>query len=488
MRSMHDRHRRLLGVSLLIAFASFLFAACSTGPGSGGVLEGTEWILRSYADGDTLAIVPETQYADAEFDRSRVTGVSGCNSYNAVYRQGGRTLLISQPALTLMACDEESMAFEQTFISNLQASRFYSVKRETLTIFAAKGATLLVFDAAPRNPLLGTWNVDSYADGNSAVSAPEDVRLEVVFGLASIGGFSGCNSFSGTYGTNGNYVRISRLASTQKACDETATAVETAFLEALQGTSFLDRRGDSMLLTDRKGSILVALSRPQPETAPSPSPSVEPSADATPAGTAAPKPTDTPAPSKTPPPTTAPTEAPSATPAPTPAPSVPPIIVPTVSTCDLLATDGTALGTLAYPAAWSTLSAPSDLACRYFDRDPITVPSDPATLKAAIMVATSSATYADVVAEATDASSWTVRQTVELEVDGLPATMVEGETKAVTGNLAAGTSRLAYIIDYGSAGTLTVFTVGSAGEDIYAANAAVLTLMVGASTFAAPTT
>ena len=132
MPSMHDRHHRLLGVSLLFAFASFLFAACSAGPGSGGVIEGTEWILRSYADGDTLAIVPETQYADAEFDRARVTGLSGCNSYNAVYRQGGRTLLVSQPAVTLMACDEESMAFEQTFLANLQASRFYSVKRETL--------------------------------------------------------------------------------------------------------------------------------------------------------------------------------------------------------------------------------------------------------------------------------------------------------------------------------------------------------------------
>ncbi len=328
MRTMRDRHHRLLGVSLLIAFASFLLAACSAGPGSGGVIEGTEWILRSYADGDTLAIVPETQYADAEFDRSRVVGLSGCNNYNAVYRQGGRTLLISQPALTLMACDEESMAFEQTYITNLQASRFYSVKRETLTIFGAKGATLLVFDAAPRNPLLGTWNVDSYADGSSVVAAPKEPALEVVFGLASVGGFSGCNTFSGTYGTNGNYVRISRLATTQKACDEEATAVETAFLKAIEGTAFLDRRGDAMLLTDRSGSMLVALVRPQPEAAASPSPSAEPSAEVTPAGTAAPKPTETPAPTKTPAPTTAPTEAPSATPAPTPAPSVPPIIVP----------------------------------------------------------------------------------------------------------------------------------------------------------------
>ena len=138
MRTMRDPHHRLLGVSLLIAFASFLLAACSAGRAPAASSRAPSAILRSYADGDTLAIVPETQYADAEFDRSRVVGLSGCNNYNAVYRQGGGTLLISQPALTLMACDEESMAFEQTFITNLQASRFYSVKRETLTIFGAQ--------------------------------------------------------------------------------------------------------------------------------------------------------------------------------------------------------------------------------------------------------------------------------------------------------------------------------------------------------------
>ena len=261
-------------------------------------------------------------------------------------------------------------------------------------------------------------------------------------------------------------------------------AVETAFLKAIEGTSFIDRRGDAMVLTDRGGSILVTLTRPQPEAAPSRSPSAEPTEEPQPSETA--EPTATPAPTKTPAPTAAPTEAPTATPAPTAAPSVPPIIVPTVSTCDLLTTDGTAIATLSYPAAWSTIAEPADLACRYFDRDPITVPSDPATLKTAIMVSTSSATYADMVAEATDEASWTVRQTVELEIDGLPATMIEGETKEVTGTLEAGTSRLAYLIDYGSAGTLTLFTVGTAGDDIYAANAAVLTLMVGASTFTAP--
>jgi hypothetical protein len=33
---------------------------------------------------------------------------------------------------------------------------------------------------------------------------------------------------------------------------------------------------------------------------------------------------------------------------------------------------------------------------------------------------------------------------------------------------------------------MTLFTLGAAGDEAYAANAAVLTLMVGASSFAAP--
>jgi heat shock protein HslJ len=479
---MLDRHGRLFA-SLPVAAAIFLLAACSASPGSGGVVEGTEWILRSYADGDSLVIVPETEYADAEFDRRHVTGLSSCNDYDALYRTGTRSLLISQPSVTLMACDDESMAFEQKYLANLDSSRFYSARRETLTIFGARGATLLVFDAAPRNPLLGTWSVDAYEAESAVVAPPEDVRLEVVFGLASIGGFAGCNSFSGTYGTNGNYVRISPLATTRLACDEAVMAVEDGFLKALQGTSFVDRRGDQMLLTDRNGSMVVTLSRPQPEAAASasPSPSDRPTEE--------PAPSETAEETSTPKPTTAPTEAPAPTTAPTAPPTVPPtvppIIVPAVSTCDLLA-DGTALGAISYPATWSTVAEPPDLACRYFDRDPIEVPSDPSTLSSAIMVATSATPYADAVAEATDTAAWTVRQTVEVTVDGLPATMVEAEATADTGGVPVGTSRLAYLVDYGTAGTLTLFTLGVSGDKTYAANAAVLTLMVGASTFSAP--
>ena len=45
----------------------------------------------------------------------------------------------------------------------LTQSRFYSVRRDTLTIRGADAAILLVFDAARIQPAPRPWVVDSYA-------------------------------------------------------------------------------------------------------------------------------------------------------------------------------------------------------------------------------------------------------------------------------------------------------------------------------------
>jgi heat shock protein HslJ len=365
------------------------------------------------------------------------------------------------------------------------------VRRETLTIFDADGNTALVFDASPRNPLLGTWVVDSFAPAPNALAAPlEGTSLEVVFGLASVGGSAGCNSFSGTYGTNGNVVRISRLATTQKACEEDVMAQEAAFLEALEGVAFLDRQGSTMQLTDRGGSLSVALVRPMPpeeEPAPTEEPTEEPEATETAEATEAPTEAPTPPPTPTAEPTGAPTATPPPTAAPTAAPTAPPpIILPTVTSCDLAAADGTPLATIFYPLAWSTLAEPPELACRYFDPEPITVPADPATLATAVMITTAETGYADAVAAATDPATWEVHQQVEVTVDGLPATMVEAAALVDSDGVAAGTSRLAVVLDYGSAGTMTAWTSGTADDEAYAAHVAMLTLMIGLSEFSAP--
>ena len=161
---------RIRSIAALVGLVA-LVAACSAGPGAGGELQGTKWILRSYDNAGTLTLVPDNQYADIEFDSNRATGFSGCNTFNARYRSGGRTLFISAPASTLMACPPEAMTFEQTYLQLLDGSRFYNALRDTLTIYDSIGSTSLVFDAAPRNPLLGKWQVDSFETKPNTVSS-----------------------------------------------------------------------------------------------------------------------------------------------------------------------------------------------------------------------------------------------------------------------------------------------------------------------------
>jgi heat shock protein HslJ len=473
-----------------LAALTLIVAACAEGTGSGGTLEGTDWVLRSYDQDGSLTIVPDHLYADAEFAAQRVRGFSGCNEFDALYRSGGRTLFISQAAVTLMACDEETMAFEGAVLAALDSSRFYTARRNTLTVFGPGRTELLVYDAAPRNPVRGTWQVTAFASGNAVTSPLAGTEIDVTFGIASVGGFSGCNSFSGTYGTNGNVVRISRLATTRIACEQEVMDQETAFLEALQGAALIETRGPSLNLTDLRGSILVALARPQLEPGASPAPSGEPSDAPTAEPTEEPEETATPAPTPTPTPTPAPS--PTATPVPSlpipslPIPSGPPIVVPETATCDLATADGLRVAQIVYAASWSTVTEPPDLACRYFDPGEITVPDDPAALVTAVMASTSDTAYAESVTAATDAEAWDVRQTLELTVDGLPATLVEATATADGAGVPTGTARFMVLLDVGAGGTLMLFTTAATVDEAYATNAGIVVLMTAASTFAAP--
>jgi len=470
-----------------LAALALLVAACSAGPGTGGELQGTTWVLRSYEQNGSLTILPETLYADVDFEVNRVSGFSGCNQFDALYQAGGRTLLISQPAVTLMACDQATMDFEQTYISLLQSSRFYSVRRDTLTIYDALGSESLVFDAAPRNPLLGKWLVGGFETKPGTVVSPlPGTELDIVFGIANVGGSSGCNSFNGTYGTNGNVVRISRLATTQMACAQDVMDQETAFLAALQGAALIESRGTSLNLTDRDGHLVVGLIRPPTEEA-SPSPTV--SGSIIPSATPTVAPT-TPAATATPtaPPTAAPTPTLTASPTATAGPSFSPsashpIAVPPGASCSLAEAGGPTVATIVYPGGWYTVSEPASLACRYFDPQPITVPSDPSTLQTAVNAQTSATSYSDAVAAATNPSAWDVKQLSQASVHGVAVSCVDAVALAANGSVAAGSSLFTCIADVGSAGNVSITTTSASRDSTYAARSAVVTLMALASTF-----
>lgn len=480
-------------LAVLTALA-VVVAGCSAGGGStsgetegtGGELQSTRWVLDSYAVDGVLTVVPDSLFADAEFTANRVKGFAGCNQYDAVYRSAGRMLLVGMPKMTLGFCSEVINDFETTFLTLLQESRFYSVRAGSLVVRGPDRAALLVFDAAPANPLLGSWIVDSIGDGNGAVAAPlPDTELTVVFRLARVSGSSGCNTFQGPYTTNGNIAAIGPLASTLLICAEDVMAQETAFISALQGVASVEARGQTLQLQDRSGSTLIGLVRPSepepsasPSLAPIASPSVEPSASASAA------------PSATPKPTAKPTAAPTASPGPSasPAPTIePPPSLPPVATCDLsVGEPSVTIATIVYPADWFTLTEPAAAACRYFDPATIEIPADPTTLSTAVMIkADVTMTYANALTAATDPANWTVTTNEPVTIAGLPATRIQATSLAEASGYPVGITRYEYLIDVGGF-PVWIETSGTLGDPTFATNASVVDLMASQSTFTVP--
>jgi heat shock protein HslJ len=495
-RMMARRVVASLAIALVVASCSSGATGDGSADGYGGELQANRWVLRSSAAngvvGGALVVVPPTLYVDADFRAGRVKGFSGCNDYDAVYRSGGRLLLISMPLIIRKTCGSAELdTFEAGFQYLLQQSRFYGIRNDVLTIRAADLSVILVFDAGRANPLLGSWVVESYADaGGAAVQPIDGTDPAVVFRFARVTGTTGCNTFDGPYTTNGNVAAIGPLASTQMACAEDVMVQESALLAALQGVSRVQPRGARLELTNARGDVLLRLARPfTVEPTPGPSASAQPSASASPSASpsasAAPSPTATPSASPTAAPTASPTAAPTAAPTGTPAPTVvPPASLPPVANCALNVVVGgvsTQIATIVYPADWNTVAAPPTLACRYFDPEPITVPADPTTLTTAVMVkADLTITYADALAAATNPTAWNVLAQAPVTVAGLPATRIEATSTAGTPGYPVGVTRYAYLIDAGR--PVWFETSGTVGDAAYDTNKSVVDLMASQST------
>ena len=201
---------RRLGVlaTILLVVAGCTSAGAAgdqTADGDGGELQATRWVLESYSSNGSLTIVPEGLYADADFRSGRVKGFAGCNDYDAVYRNAGRMLLVSVPdhhADGLPGTD----LLVRVHLPRTASSRAGSTtsSANTLVIRGPDLAILLVFRAAPAQPaprVVGRRFVRERAE--YAVTPLPDSNMTAVFGLSRVAGFSGCNTYTGPYTTNG---------------------------------------------------------------------------------------------------------------------------------------------------------------------------------------------------------------------------------------------------------------------------------------------
>jgi heat shock protein HslJ len=468
------------------ALAIFLLpalAACSA-TGQGGDLEGIGWILRSYVSAGAQVDVPDEVYAEASFDRSQISGFAGCNDFTGGYVAKDGKLEIGELSVTMMACEPPTSDVEAGYLAALGLTASYTATATDLTLYDKNGTVLAQFDAAPANPLLGVWRIDSYLIDESTITAPVEGSAPAVSFLegSEVSGTTGCNSFDGTYRIVGSTLVVGPLSTTKMGCPDDLAAQETAILAALDAASAYSVRGDTATLRDRDGQMVLALVREATAGA-----SAEPSGSAGPSPSPSPSPAPSPSPSPSPaPPSPSAPPPPSPSPLPSASPVLPSPTAGETSSCEI----PDAAVTVVYPATWQTVTEPASAACRFFDPAPIeappeatTLPADPSALPSfgAVVWPTANLSFEVAVGLAIDPARWDVATREAALVDGLPAERIEATLLSSDGLRPAGTMRYAYIVDRG---TSVVFIETRGTDDDYAANKVVVDLIAAESSLA----
>lgn len=155
-----------------------------------------------------------------------ITGYSGCNFFRGTYTvTDNGTLSFSPLASTRMACPDSMINESQLFAIFDQADNF-TISGNTLSLNKAKRAPLAVFTKSKMidNPITEKYWKLKTLEGKDVVMA-ENQEREIYFTLKTddnrIQGFSGCNTFSGSYTIEkGNQIRFDQLATTMKICPD----------------------------------------------------------------------------------------------------------------------------------------------------------------------------------------------------------------------------------------------------------------------------
>jgi len=138
----------ILWVISVSATAMLLLSACSE---TGITLDGSSWALRSYQDstGETVNVLPRST-TTALFQANQVTGIAGCNNYNASYQATRNKLSFGPAATTRKVCSTPLgiMLQENAFLTALDSTVSYKLRSNSLEMLDSRGNTLLTFKRA----------------------------------------------------------------------------------------------------------------------------------------------------------------------------------------------------------------------------------------------------------------------------------------------------------------------------------------------------
>ena len=235
-------------------------------------LNGTTWFLWYL---DTSPLVAGTsiyaQFAiNPEGASGTVSGSAGCNSYVASF---GQDLGVQTTLNANQICNQPAgvMNQEHAYIGMLSRSYGYWQTGDQLLVNTGQGVLTYRSTQPPESLdqaylLTGrTWYLVSYKDKYSVAGAQEPYTLFQANGIVS--GFTGCNSYQGSYSTDVQQIAITNLNSAKAPCSNQALQDQEQTMLAILSTAKTYQVVDTVMqLVSDQGILnysLTPINRPE---------------------------------------------------------------------------------------------------------------------------------------------------------------------------------------------------------------------------------
>jgi putative lipoprotein len=223
-------------------------------------IEGVTWLLREQASEDGLQAIEEDIMVSLVMEADMAAGTGGCNRYSTSYVLDDERISFGEIASTLMACPDPAGTVEHQYYANLGLVVTWAAVPGRLTLAAADGAPLLIYEAAPEATVVGEWVAAGINNGRGGVvSSGSTSAVTATFTAeGDLSGNDGCNEYFTTYELDGEAIVIATpVGMSRAACpgDELAeqsswylAALEAATTWAVTDTGVLELRdGDGSL-------------------------------------------------------------------------------------------------------------------------------------------------------------------------------------------------------------------------------------------------
>ncbi|HEX5619755.1 MAG TPA: META domain-containing protein [Solirubrobacteraceae bacterium] len=197
----------------------------------------------------------------ATFTDGKVGGSTGCNQFGASYTQDGDALTIGEIVSTQMACGSKADAVERAYLAALERVASWRLEQDQLTLADADGRALLHFrEASPA----GSWTATMIRQPDAVSSLVAGTEITADFDDAGkLTGSAGCNTYSGTYETDGAKITIGEVSATEMACDgpDGVMEQEQAYLSALPLAAGYRVEGSKLSLLTAEGTYVATYQR-----------------------------------------------------------------------------------------------------------------------------------------------------------------------------------------------------------------------------------